>query len=87
MAGDAITLFATGLDCDEISAIPRPVLYFGHDYQPVTLLRPSSFAGVCEVHSVVPGGLSGNEVQLFLETVREDGSVVRSNAILMAIEK
>ena len=87
LAGDAITLFATGVDCDERSAIPRPVLYFGNDYQQITALRPSSFAGVCEVQAVVPAGLPGNEVELSLELVRQDGSLVRSNPVLIAIEK
>jgi len=86
IAGEEITLLATGINCGEIFAAPKPLLYLGHDFQPITLLRPSAFPGVCEVHSVIPAGVSGNEVALVLEIVREDGSSVRSNAILMAIE-
>jgi hypothetical protein len=86
-AGEAITLFATGIGCEEDSALPRPVLYTGHDYRPITLLRPSRLAGVCEVHSTLPGGLSGSEVDLMLEAMREDGGVVRSNIIRIAIGK
>ena len=86
-AGDAITLFATGMDCTQSPGDPKPLLYFGHTHQQPTLLKPSSFAGVCEIHAVVPDGLAGNEVTLVLEAVREDGTIVRSNQILMAIEK
>jgi len=83
--GDAITLFATGMNCDGSTVGLKPLLYVGHVYQQVTL-QPSSFAGVCEVHAVVPGGLAGNEVSLVLEGVREDGAPVRSNQVLIAIE-
>ena len=85
-AGDTITLFATGIDCAEISDAPRPFLHFEHDYQQITLLRPSAFPGVCEIHSVVPGGITGNEVKVSIESVREDGTAVRSNTILVAVE-
>ena len=85
-AGDAIVLFATGINCDASPDDPKPLLYIGHTYQQVTLLRPSSFAGVCELHAVVPGRLVGNEVTLVLQTVREDGTPVRSNQIMMAVE-
>jgi uncharacterized protein (TIGR03437 family) len=85
-AGDAITLFATGINCDQSPGDPKPLLYFGDTYQQVTLLQPSSFAGVCEIHAILPRGLAGNEVRLVLEAVREDGTPVRSNQILMAIE-
>jgi hypothetical protein len=84
-AGDAITLFATGINCDESRGAPKPLLYIGHAYQQVAV-QPSSFAGVCEVHAVVPTGLPGSEVRLVLEAVRDDGTPVRSNQILMAIE-
>jgi uncharacterized protein (TIGR03437 family) len=83
--GDAITLFATGINCDESHDAPKPVLYIGHAYQQVTV-QPSSFSGVCEVHAVVPRGLSGTEVSVVLEAVRDDGTPVSSNRILMAIE-
>jgi hypothetical protein len=83
-AGDAITLFATGVACDGSAGALNPVLYVGYALQQVTL-QPSSMAGVCEVHGVVPRGLAGNEASLVLEAVREDGTPVRSNQILMAI--
>jgi hypothetical protein len=86
IAGEAITLLATGINCNEISSGLKPLLYLGHDLQSVTLLRPSAYPGVCEVHSVIPQGVSGNEVALVLQLVREDGSTVKSNAILIAIE-
>ena len=85
-AGDTVTLFATGINCNENPGDLRPLLYFGHTYQQITSLQPSSFAGVCEIQAVVPGGLTGNEVTLVLEAVREDGTPIRSNQILMAIE-
>jgi len=84
--GDEITLFATGISCTETSGAPQPLLYFGHDYQPITLLKPSAFTGVCEVHTIVPAGLSGNQVELAIESVRADGAAVRSNVIQVAIE-
>jgi uncharacterized protein (TIGR03437 family) len=85
ITGDAIALFATGMNCDGSTGGLKPLLYVGHVYQQVTL-QPSSFAGVCEVHAVVPSGLAGNEVSLVLEGVREDGAPVRSNQVLIAIE-
>jgi uncharacterized protein (TIGR03437 family) len=86
IAGDAITLFATGINCTEISGAPKPLIYFGHDYQQITWLQPSAFPGVCEVHSVVPAGVSGNRVDLALESIREDGTAIRSNTIQIVIE-
>jgi len=85
-SGDAITLFATGINCEENNSDSKPLLYFGHTYQQVTLSKSSSFAGVCEVHTVVPSGVTGTKVSLVLEAVREDGTTVRSNQILIAIE-
>src|ERR1035437_4883077 len=54
-----------GLDLHEISGAARPLLYFRSDYQPITLSRPSAFAAVGEVHSVVPGGFYGTVIGLF----------------------
>jgi len=85
-AGDAITLFATGINCDGNPGDLKPILYIEHVSQQVTLLKSTSFAGVCEIHAVVPAGLAGNQVHLVLETVTENGKPVRSNQVLMAIE-
>jgi uncharacterized protein (TIGR03437 family) len=86
VAGEPITLFATGIHCDDTAAASKPLLYLGHNYQPVTLLRPSGLPGICEVHAIVPEGVSGTEVSVSIEAIRADGTAVRSNAILVAIE-
>jgi uncharacterized protein (TIGR03437 family) len=84
-AGEEITLFATGIPCD-LSAGPKPVLYFGQAYQQITQLRTAATPGVCEIHSIVPESVSGNEVPLLVELIREDGAVIRSNAVVVAVE-
>ena len=86
-AGDEITVLATGIDCGEIAGAPQPLLYFGHSAQRITMLKASTMPGVCEVHAVIPGGVSGDRVGLYLESVREDGMAVRSNTLLVAIEE
>jgi hypothetical protein len=83
--GDEIVLLATGIPCDP-SAGPKPMLYFGPVYGQTTDLRPAAIPGVCEVHSIVPANVSGNEVALHLELIRVDGAVVRSNTVLAAVE-
>jgi len=62
-----------GLDLHEISGAARPLLYFRSDYQPITLSRPSAFAAVGEVHSVVPGGFYGTVIGLFPERYPKTG--------------
>jgi uncharacterized protein (TIGR03437 family) len=86
VAGEPLTFYATGIRCDKSSANARPLLYLGHDYQPITLLRQSALSGVCEIHSVTPAGVSGNEVKVFIESVGEDGTPVKSNIVFIAIE-
>jgi hypothetical protein len=86
VAGDAIVLFATGINCDENSGASKPVLYMGHTTQRIALLRPGASAGVCEMHSIIPRGLSGDTVETFIESMREDGTAIRSNILLIAIE-
>jgi uncharacterized protein (TIGR03437 family) len=86
VAGEPITLFATGISCDDTSGNSKPLVYLGHDYQPITLLRPSVLPGVCEVHTIVPNGVSGTQVHVAIEAIREDGTSVKSNTILIAIE-
>jgi uncharacterized protein (TIGR03437 family) len=83
LAGEAIRLVATGIDC---AADPRMLVYFGGSTQPVTSAQRSSYAGICEVSAVVPASVSGAKVELFLEVVRSSGARVRSNAIQVAIE-
>jgi hypothetical protein len=82
--GDEIVLLVTGIPCDP--AGPKPVLYFGPVYGQTTDLRPAAIPGVCEVHSIVPANVSGNEVALHLELIRADGAVIRSNTVLAAVE-
>jgi len=84
--GDTVKLFATGMNCEN-SNERLPLLHFGHSYQTVTLVAPSALAGLCEVYAVVPEGVSGSKVEMFLEAVRDDATVVRSNTILIAVDE
>jgi trimeric autotransporter adhesin len=85
--GEALTLYATGINCDENSSAMKPLLYFGHDYVRVTAAKASAFAGVCELRALAPAGVSGDAVPVLLESVREDGTPVRSNTISVAVER
>jgi uncharacterized protein (TIGR03437 family) len=85
-SGEALTLFATGINCGENSVGGLPLLYFGHDYVRVTAARANALAGVCELQAVVPAGVSGDAVPVLLESVRGDGTVARSNIISVAVE-
>jgi hypothetical protein len=84
-AGDEVTFWATGINCVENIA-SRLTLHIGHDYQQIRL-RPSALAGVCELHATVPAGVSGDDVEVFLESVRNDGMPVRSNRTLIAVDE
>ena len=87
VAGDTVSLYATGINCSESSTDRLPLIYFGSVIKPVTSITPSTFAGICEVHAVVPEGISGSRVELFLETARTDATLVRSNAVSLAIDE
>jgi uncharacterized protein (TIGR03437 family) len=86
MAGDVITLFATGINCDGNAGDSKPVVYFENTLQQVRSLQRSSFAGVCEVSVVTPRGLASGEVRVTLEAINENGTPLRSNQVLIAIE-
>jgi uncharacterized protein (TIGR03437 family) len=87
VAGDAITLLATGIACDETPGAPPPLLYMDHIPGRIAGVSPSAFPGVCEVHAIIPSGLSGDDVGIYLESVGEDGSFSRSNTLLLAVEE
>jgi hypothetical protein len=86
-AGDAITFLATGIACDEIPGAPRPLLYLGHTSGTISELSPGALPGVCEVHAVIPGGVSGDRVEIFLESAGEDGTLIRSNTVVLAVDE
>jgi hypothetical protein len=86
LAGETIRFYATGLNCEN-SNQNSILLYFGKGYQPITSITPSSYAGICEVSAVVPEGVFGLGVELFLEAVRSDATLLRSNTISLAIDE
>jgi len=86
VAGDIVSLYATGIACSESSSATRPLIYFGSTFSPVTSFTPSGLPGVCEVRTVIPEGISGGKAEVFLQTVRSDAAPVRSNAISIAID-
>lgn len=65
-------------ECDGNLGDPKPSLYVESIYQPVTLSKSSSLAGVYEIHTVVPAGLNG---EVAPETVMENGGPVRSDQV------
>jgi uncharacterized protein (TIGR03437 family) len=87
VAGETISLYATGINCTENSLRSLPLIYFGSQFQPITSITPDSSAGICEVRAVVPYGIAGSVVEMFLETVRADAMPIRSNTISLAIEE
>jgi trimeric autotransporter adhesin len=87
VAGDTVSLYATGINCSESSTDRLPLIYFGTAVKPVTSITPSTFAGICELRAVVPEGISGSRVELFLETARTDATLVRSNSVSLAIDE
>jgi len=86
VAGDVVSLYATGIACSERSSEPRPLIYFGSTFTPVTSLAPSGLPGVCEVRTIIPEGLSGGKADVFLQTVKSDATPIRSNTISLAID-
>ena len=83
IAGETITLYATGMGCNTDRL---PVLWFGQTHQPVASVAPSAFAGVCELQAVVPDGIAGSSVELSLELIRSDATPIRSNTVSLAID-
>jgi len=86
IAGETIRLYATGINCEN-SRERLPLLFVGRGYQPITSVTASAFAGVCEVQAVIPEGIAGPKVEVFLETVRADATLLRSNTISLAVEE
>jgi len=86
IAGETIRLYATGINCEN-SRERLPLLFVGRGYQPITSVTASAFAGVCEVQAVIPEGIAGTKVEVFLETVRADATLLRSNTISLAVEE
>jgi uncharacterized protein (TIGR03437 family) len=86
VAGDTIRFYATGLNCEN-SQQNSTLLYFGKGYQPIASIMPSTYAGICEISAVVPEGVVGTGVELFLETLRSDATLLRSNTISLAVDE
>jgi uncharacterized protein (TIGR03437 family) len=84
--GETIRFYATGLNCENANETST-LLYFGKGYQPITSITPSTYAGVCEVSAVVPEGVFGPAVELYLEAVRSDATRLKSNTISVAIDE
>jgi len=87
LGGGRLSFYSTGITCGQNFVTKTPLLHFGHDYADIATIRPSGFPGVCEVQTVVPYGVSGDAVQVYLEWVDAAGAATRSNTISVAVDQ
>ena len=76
-------MHATGVDCSSTSQLQ---LQIGPENARIVSVAPSPNAGVCVIQAVVPAGISGDDVPMMLQTVRSDGTAVRSNTASIAVD-
>ena len=84
LPGDTIAVRTTGIGCSSTSALPN--LQIGAGNAKVLSVAPSETAGVCLISAEVPSGVSGDQVPVTIESLRGDGSTVRSNTVTIAVD-
>lgn len=85
--GEAVKLYATGIECVGRTGTPAVLVDFGGRIQPTVSLTPTTLTGVCEVTAVVPAGSATPRVPVSLEMVGPDGTLARSNTVLLAVDE
>jgi uncharacterized protein (TIGR03437 family) len=87
IAGDSVSLLATGINCDENFRDGRPQIQVGSHVLSPSAVRPATgYAGVCELTFIVPPGISQDRTPIRLRVVRHDGTVIDSNSVRIAVD-
>jgi uncharacterized protein (TIGR03437 family) len=86
IAGDLISVVASGIPCDENFSAGRPQLQFGSHVMPVRAIRPAAgYAGACELTFEVPAGIAGDNLMIRLQVMHYDGTTANSNPASIAV--
>ncbi len=87
VAGDSVSLLATGIDCDESFRDGRPQIEVGSHVLWPSAVRPATgYAGVCELTFIVPPGISEERAPVRLRVLRHDGALIESNSVRIAVD-
>ena len=86
IAGELLSVLASGVSCDENFSTGRPQLQFGMHVMPVQAIRSAAgYAGACELTFQVPAGVTGDNLPIRLQIVHYDGASTSSNPASIAI--
>jgi uncharacterized protein (TIGR03437 family) len=86
LAGDAVTILATGINCRENYGAQNLSISLGGMQIPIDSFSASThLPGACEVNVTIPRGTYGDAVPMILHATRSDGRIVASNAASIAI--
>jgi uncharacterized protein (TIGR03437 family) len=87
LPGDSLTVFATGIDCNNNFISPQPLLKLGSDPARITsITRSNQFAGICEIQFVVLPSMFADSVPLAIEVLRTDGRIARGNTTSLPVD-
>ena len=82
LPGDPVTVYATGIGpAREVSVVAG-----GVEISPQSMVPIPDFAGMYQVSVRLPSGLADGDMPVYLKMKMSDGSVVTSNAVLVATE-
>jgi uncharacterized protein (TIGR03437 family) len=85
-AGEALTVVATGIACDDNSNGPMLRIRVGDQYGSIRAVGGTRDTGVCSIEVVLPASAKGDSVPLVLESLDGAGRPVESNRVFVAID-
>jgi hypothetical protein len=85
LSGETVTALATGIRCSSDGSDSRLAVWIGDREAAIQSIRPSAYAGVCEIGATVPEGILGDAVALRFEAATSDGRTLSSNTTTIAV--
>jgi hypothetical protein len=86
IAGELLSVVASGVPCDENFSTGKPQLQFGMHIMPARTVRPAAgYAGACELTFEVPTGLTNDNLSVRLQVLHYDGTATNSNPASIAV--
>ncbi len=86
VAGEMLSVFTTGVACDENFSSGTPLLQIGFHVMPVRALKPAAnYAGACELSFQIPVGITNDNLSIRLQIRHHDGTAADSNSASIAV--
>lgn len=87
VAGDLLSVLASGVPCDQNFASGKPQLLLGAQMVETRSIRPApAYAGACELTFEIPAGIAVDNLRIQLQVQHYDRSLATSNAASIAVE-